>query len=74
MEDFFYAGGLPAVLAQIADLLHLDALTVTGRTVGENIAGAEIVNTEVIRTARRPARRGRRARRARAATCAPTAR
>ena len=34
MEDFFYAGGLPAVMAQIADLLHLDAITVTGRTVG----------------------------------------
>ena len=32
MEDFYYAGGLPAVLEQIRDLLHLDALTVTGRT------------------------------------------
>ena len=31
MEDFFYAGGVPAVMAQISDLLHLDALTVTGR-------------------------------------------
>ena len=40
MEDFFYAGGLPAVHAQIADLLHLDALTVTGRTMGEAILGA----------------------------------
>ena len=38
MEDFFYAGGLPAVMAQIRDLLHLDAITVTGRTIGENIA------------------------------------
>ena len=52
MEDFFYAGGLPAVHAQIADLLHLDALTVTGRTVGEAILGARIVNDDVIRTAR----------------------
>ena len=50
MEDFFYAGGLPAVHAQIADLLHLDALTVTGRTVGEAILGARIVNEDVIRT------------------------
>ena len=58
MEDFFYAGGLPAVMAQIADLLHLDALTVSGRTVGENIAGAEIVNTEVIRTAESPLNEG----------------
>jgi L-arabonate dehydrase len=54
MEDFFYAGGLPAVMAQIPDLLHLDALTVSGRTVGENIAGAEIVNLEVIRPAENP--------------------
>ena len=49
MEDFFYAGGVPAVMAQIPDLLHLDALTVTGRTVAENISGAEIVNPDVIR-------------------------
>ncbi len=54
MEDFFYAGGLPAVMAQIAELLHLDALTVSGSTVGENIAGAEIVNTDVIRPAESP--------------------
>src|SRR5712691_4900528 len=37
MEDFYYAGGLPAVMAQISDLLHLDAVTVTGTTVGENL-------------------------------------
>ena len=49
MEDFYYAGGLPAVHAQIANLLHLDALTVTGRTVGEEITGARIVNDDVIR-------------------------
>jgi dihydroxy-acid dehydratase len=49
MEDFYYAGGLPAVHAQLADLLHLDALTVTGRTMGEAIAGATIVNEDVIR-------------------------
>ena len=54
MEDFFYAGGVPAVMAQIADLLHLDAITVTGRTVGENIDGAEIINTDVIRPASDP--------------------
>ena len=54
MEDFFYAGGLPAVMAQISHLLHLDAITVSARTVGENIAGAEIVNAEVIRTAQSP--------------------
>ena len=54
MEDFFYAGGVPAVMTQIADLLHLDAITVSGRTVRENIAGAEIVNSEVIRSREAP--------------------
>jgi L-arabonate dehydrase len=51
MEDFYYAGGLPAVLEQIRDLLHLDAITVTGRTVGENLDGAptEIIDEGVIR-------------------------
>nr|WP_315595593.1 L-arabinonate dehydratase [uncultured Cupriavidus sp.] len=50
MEDFFYAGGLPALMNRIGDKLHLDALTVTGRTLGENIAGAEVHNDDVIRT------------------------
>jgi dihydroxy-acid dehydratase len=54
MEDFFYAGGVPAVMAQIEDLLHLDAVTVSGTTVGENIAGAEIVDPTVIRPADDP--------------------
>jgi L-arabonate dehydrase len=54
MEDFFYAGGLPAVLAQISDLLHLDARTVSGRTMGESITGAVIVNDDVIRPRERP--------------------
>jgi dihydroxy-acid dehydratase len=54
MEDFFYAGGVPAVMTQIADLLHLDAVTVSGRAVRENIAGAEIVNPEVIRRREAP--------------------
>ena len=58
IEDFYYAGGLPAVLAQISDLLHLDAITVTGETLGENIEGAQIVNTEVIRPADDPLDRG----------------
>jgi dihydroxy-acid dehydratase len=54
MEDFFYAGGVPAVMAQIDDLLHVDAITVSGRTVAENIAGAQIVNPEVIRSRQDP--------------------
>ena len=48
MEDFFYAGGLRALLAEIKDLLALDARTVNGHTLGENIAGAEVFNHDVI--------------------------
>ncbi|WP_439617521.1 IlvD/Edd family dehydratase [Shinella sp.] len=48
MEDFCYAGGLPAVMKAIADLLHLDALTVTGQSVGANIDGVENYNDDVI--------------------------
>ena len=56
MEDFFYAGGLPAVLGQLRDLLHLDALTVTGRTLGENLdaAATDIVDPRVIRPRSEP--------------------
>jgi dihydroxy-acid dehydratase len=49
MEDFYYAGGLPAVLREIASVLNPDALTVNGRTMGENIANAPCWNREVIR-------------------------
>jgi dihydroxy-acid dehydratase len=48
MEDFFYAGGLRALLSEIRDLLDLDARTVSGRTLGENIAGAEVFDRDVI--------------------------
>jgi L-arabonate dehydrase len=56
MEDFYYAGGLPAVLEQIRDLLHLEAVTVTGRTVGENLdaAATEIIDEGVIRPRSNP--------------------
>jgi dihydroxy-acid dehydratase len=52
MEDFCYAGGLPAVMAELArgGLLHDGQITVTGRSIGENVAGAECWNAEVIRT------------------------
>jgi dihydroxy-acid dehydratase len=49
MEDFYYAGGLPPVMREIAHLLHTDALTANGRTVGENIADAPCWNRDVIR-------------------------
>ncbi|WP_369939639.1 IlvD/Edd family dehydratase [Xanthomonas medicagonis] len=48
MEDFYYAGGLPAVMRELGDALHLDALTVNGRTLGENVADAPCWNREVI--------------------------
>jgi dihydroxy-acid dehydratase len=56
MEDFCYAGGLPVVLRELADggLLNPDQLTVTGKTIGENIAGATCWNREVIRTLGQP--------------------
>ena len=49
MEDFFYAGGLRALLERIRGHLHTDALTVNGKTLGENIAGAEVYHDDVIR-------------------------
>ena len=54
MEDFYYAGGLRALLNRIRDLLHLDCLTVNGKSLGENIAGAEVLNPEVIRSLENP--------------------
>jgi dihydroxy-acid dehydratase len=49
MEDFFHAGGLPALMAELASLLDLNVQTVTGRSHRENIAGAKVWNAEVIR-------------------------
>jgi dihydroxy-acid dehydratase len=49
MEDFYYAGGMPALMQQIRPHLALDAMTITGRSVGENIAGAEVLDPDVIR-------------------------
>ena len=54
MEDFFYAGGIPVVIREILHLLHKDALTVTGKTIAENVAKAECIRPEVIRTAANP--------------------
>jgi len=49
IEDFYYAGGLPAVLREISSLLNKDALTANGRTIGENIAKAPCWNRDVIK-------------------------
>lgn len=54
MEDFFYAGGLPALMRQLGDKLELDALTVTGESVGHNIADAQNHNPDVIRSLDNP--------------------
>jgi len=54
MEDFYYAGGLPALMSRLTDHLTLDALTVTGQTLGENIAGTEVHNDDVIRPLDKP--------------------
>ena len=49
MEDFYYAGGLPVVIRELEPLLHMDALTVTGRSLAEDTAGASGHDREVIR-------------------------
>jgi dihydroxy-acid dehydratase len=54
MEDFFYAGGLSALLKEIGSLLHLDAMTVTGKSLGENIAQAKVYKPDVIRPLANP--------------------
>jgi len=50
MEDFYYAGGIRALMKNLAARLHLGATTVTGRTLGEGIADAKVFNPDVIRT------------------------
>ena len=54
MEDFFFSGGMPALLQELRKFLKLDALTVTGQTLGQNIEGAENSDPEVIRNLTNP--------------------
>jgi dihydroxy-acid dehydratase len=54
MEDFFYAGGLPALLNRLGDLLDTSVPTANGRTLGENIADAKVFNEDVIRDRKNP--------------------
>src|SRR5581483_3674688 len=54
MEDFYDAGGLPALLNRIRSLLSVDCLTVNGKTLGENISGAEVFNDQVILSPDKP--------------------
>jgi len=48
MEDMYYAGGLPVVIKELGPLLHREALTVTGKGLGENVAHAACFNRKVI--------------------------
>ncbi len=48
ITDLFVAGGVPAVMKRLADDLHVDALTVTGKTIGDVISGASILDANVI--------------------------
>jgi dihydroxy-acid dehydratase len=54
MEDFYYAGGLRALLSQLGDLIDGRARQCNGKTIAENIAGAEVYNAEVIRPRANP--------------------
>ena len=54
MEDFYYAGGIRALMHNIRDHLDLSCLTVSGRTLGENIEGARVYNDDVIRLQSNP--------------------
>ena len=54
VPDFHHAGGVPAVMKEVLPLLHDDALTVTGRTIGENVAHAEVKDPSIIKTMANP--------------------
>ncbi|NBS09026.1 MAG: dihydroxy-acid dehydratase [Betaproteobacteria bacterium] len=54
MEDFYYAGGMPALIKTLSGLLHIDAMTVNGKTLGDNVAQALVFNADVIRPLDRP--------------------
>jgi dihydroxy-acid dehydratase len=57
MEDFYYAGGLKALMAELRDMLDTSCLTVNGKTLGDNIEGAEVYKREVIQTLADPVSR-----------------
>lgn len=54
MEDFFYAGGLPAMLSRIESELHMDSITVSGKTIGDVVSKANVYNDDVIRSTDNP--------------------
>jgi len=54
MEDLDAAGGIPALMKELSPFLHLDAVTVTGKTIKENIEGAKVLDRKVIRSLSNP--------------------
>ncbi|MDH3666216.1 MAG: L-arabinonate dehydratase [Paracoccaceae bacterium] len=54
MEDFYYAGGLRGLMSRLTERLNLDALTVSGRSLGDTLKGAEVYNDDVIRPVENP--------------------
>jgi L-arabonate dehydrase len=54
MEDLYYSGGLPAVMKEMAAVIHNDAITVNGRTIGENCSAAEVYDRNIIATMQEP--------------------
>ncbi|MEM3379148.1 MAG: dihydroxy-acid dehydratase [Candidatus Bathyarchaeia archaeon] len=58
LEELHNAGGIPALMKELSPMLHLDALTVTGKTVKENIESAKVLNDNVIRPLAAPVHKG----------------
>ncbi|MEP7143189.1 MAG: IlvD/Edd family dehydratase [Ferruginibacter sp.] len=54
MEDLYYSGGLPALIKEMSSIIHNDAITVNGKTMGENCAGAEVYDRNIISTMQDP--------------------
>jgi dihydroxy-acid dehydratase len=54
MEDLYYSGGLPALIKEMSSLIHNDAITVNGKSIGENSATSEVYNRKVISTLHDP--------------------
>jgi dihydroxy-acid dehydratase len=54
MEDLYYAGGLPAVIKELQSVLHNDALTVNGNSIGKNSEDAEVFNLDIVSSMEKP--------------------
>ena len=54
MEDLYYSGGLPAVIKEMFSILHQDAMTANGKTIGENSIDATVYNRQIIGTMEQP--------------------